>query len=368
MKATSHFLIAALLTLLSATALLGQEYTVLKDLKAEWQVNQEDRFGPFEKKTGDVSTVYFWIEAAKYPGVALHVSSTEPVALFVNGQLAAQHSTGLYLKIDSLRKVFHAPVLQIGVHQTRIKEGGLQTTLETVSDAASTAIVPLQFSSFRDFAIVGMMILLTMLVIIIKLNPKLTSDYFSITKIFSMREGEESQVYSRITSSTNVLFYAYSSLMLGYYLIIIFHFLPAHYSAALAFQATTFWEAMLEWTRLSFIVLALFFLKIVLVYGLSYVFGMREVSGIHFFNWVRLLLGVFGVLTIILFLYFITHGQREGFYVFLLSMMSWLLAGWTILILLKLQRAMGHSMFHLFSYICATELIPFLITIKVLYN
>ncbi|MBL0742144.1 DUF4271 domain-containing protein [Chryseolinea lacunae] len=367
MKPTIHFLLIVLLCGVGIPRVLGQDYTVLKDLHAEWQVNQGDAFEPFNKKS-DVSTVYFWIEAAKFPGVVLHVNSTEPFSLFVNGQLAAQHSTGLYLKIDSLRKIFRTPVLQVGVHQAKIKEGGLQTTLETVSPASSTDVSPLKFSSFRDFAIVGMLILLTMLVIIIKLNPKLTSDYFSITKIFSMREGEESQVYSRITSSINILFYAYSSLMLGYYLVIIFHFLPAHYSAALAFQADTFWEAMRQWLELSFIVLTLFFMKIVLVYGLSFVFGMREIAGIHFFNWVRLLLGVFGILTIILFLYFVTHGQREGFYVFLLSVMSWLLAGWTLLIILKLQRHMGHSMFHLFSYICATELIPFLITIKVLYN
>jgi hypothetical protein len=206
-----------------------------------------------------------------------------------------------------------------------------------------------------------------MLIVIAKLNPKLAADYFSVTRIFSMREGDDSQAYSRIASSTNILFYVYCSLMLGYFLMIVLHFLPAQYSVAILFQPSNFWQALVGWLEISLIVLGIFFLKIVLVYAMSYIFGMREIGGIHFFNWVRLLLGVFGLLTVVVFLYFAAHGHRENFYSFLLSAMAWTLAGWTILIILKLQRQLSHSMFHLFSYICATELIPFLITIKVLY-
>jgi len=211
------------------------------------------------------------------------------------------------------------------------------------------------------------LILMIVLIVITQLNPKLASDYFSVTKIFSVREGEETQTYSRITSSINILFYVYSSLMLGYYLMIIFHFLPSQYRAAMVFQSATFWEAVIHWVELSLIVLGLFFLKIVLIYGLSFVFGMGQIGGFHFFNWVRLLLGVFGVLSIVVFLYFITHGQRKGFYFFFLGTMAWVLASWIVLIVLKLWRQMDRSLFHLFSYICATELIPFLITLKVLY-
>jgi len=346
----------------------AQDYSVVKDFENEWRVYQNERYKPFSEKEGKVSTIYFSLEANKFTGTFLVIRSHEPTTLFINGQLGAKTNTELMLKVDSLSDVFQSTVLRITIHQDEIHERGLQTLIQSKARASSTFNDPfLRFSSFRDFAIIGMLVLIVMLIVIIQLNPKLASDYFSITKIFSVREGEDSQAYSRITSSINILFYVYSSLMLGYYLMVIFHFLPSQNATALFFQATTFWEALIQWLELSLIVLGLFFLKIMLVYGLSFVFGMREIGGIHFFNWVRLLLGVFGMLTIVLFLYFISHGHRQGFYVFLLGTMFWVLAGWTILIILKLHRQMGHSMFHLFSYICATELIPFLITIKVLY-
>jgi len=347
----------------------AQDFPIMKDFRDEWKVYQNDQFESFDTKKSKVTTIYFMLDAAKFPGTALRVSSPELFALFINGQLMGKRSTYMKLDVDSLRDIFQSSLVQVSVHQDKIRGAGLQTFIQASVAIPVSQAGPqlLGFSFFRDFAITGMLVLMIMLIVIIQLNPKLASDYFSISRIFSMREGDDSQAYSRITSSINILFYAYCSLMLGYYLIIIFHFLPSHYSVAVAFQPETFWSAIVQWLELSMIILMLFAAKIILIYVLSYVFGMSEIGGIHFFNWVRLLLGVFGVLTIVLFLYFIPHGQRENFYVFLLGIMAWIMAGWTILIILKLQHQLGHSMFHLFSYICATELIPFLITIKVLY-
>ena len=346
----------------------AQHVSIIKDLHNEWKVYDGNQYVDFNRDSEGISTVYFSLEASSFPEMELYVNSSSAHSVFVNGKLNASGTGAARLSIDSLSKVYNAPVLQVSVHQREIHPDGLQTAVvsKRIRAEFSEMLSP-HYSAFRDFAIIGIMVLLIMLIVITQLNPKLASDYFSVTKIFSMREGEDGQSYSRITSSINILFYAYSSLMMGYYLIIIYHFLPREYPTALFFQATTFWDVVLQWAELSLIVLVVFFLKIVMVYGLSYVFGMKEIGGVHFFNWVRLLVGVFGVLTVVLFLYFISHGSRPGFYDFLLGTVTWVFAGWMVLIILKLQRHLQHSMFHLFSYICATELIPFLITIKVLY-
>jgi len=364
---TKLFLNSIVLGAIISTA-AAQEFTLVKNFESEWRVFQNGRYEPFEN-AGRVNSIYFNVEVNKFSGNFLHIKSLEPFTLFINGELVEKSDAALNLNIDSLRGIFQASIWQVSLYQDKIGKRNLQTLIQSKASRSSETADPLllRFASFRDFAIVGMLVLMVMLIVIIQLNPKLASDYFSVTKIFSVREGEDTQAYSRITSSINILFYVYSSLMLSYYLMIIFHFLPSQYQAALSFQSSTFWEALMNWLELSLIVLGLFFMKIMLVYVLSFLFGFKELGGIHFFNWVRLLLGVFGVLSIVLFLYFITHGQREGFYAFFLGAMSWVLAGWIVLIIFKLQRQMDHSLFHLFSYICATELIPFLITLKVLY-
>ena len=95
---------------------------------------------------------------------------------------------------------------------------------------------------------------------------------------------------------------------------------------------------------------------------------MRGLARVHFFNWVRLLLIVFGGATIIVFSYYILRGQNETIFVAFLSLIVGTLIAWIFIVFMKLNGKTEHSMFHLFSYICATELIPLLITIKVLFQ
>lgn len=366
MRPSVKFIILLSLVLVPAT-IRAQNFLV-KDLQGEWQIYEGERYIPF-KGGANVSTVYFSIEPSKFGGHLLRINSNEPYTIFINGQLITSKDKKADLPMDSIRQFFHTPVLLVGVHQKKIREGGLQTLIVSKSPVKrSSEELPMRFSQFRDFVIVGMLILASVLIVVVQLNPKLAADYFSIMKMFFLREGEDSQIYSRITSSINFLFYVYCSLMIGYYLMIIFRFIPSHYVVALAFQSDSFGETMLLWIELSAIVLLIIFFKVLLVYCLSIIFGLNEIAGIHIFNWIRLLLVVFGTLTMILFLYFILHGQNENFHIILLKIISWLLVGWMFLIILKLSRRVSHSMFHLFSYICATELIPLLITIKVLYN
>jgi hypothetical protein len=358
-----------LMLLLADQAVSAQNFFVVRDLQSEWQIYEGERYIPFEADKGKITTIYFGLEPSQLKGNVLRIESNEPYTIFVNGQLLTSGNARLDVRIDSLQQLYKAPVLLVGIHQEKIRAGGLKTIILSSSPVKSASTeVPMRFSFFRDFVIVGMLILVSVLIIVVQLNPKLASDYFSIIKMFFSREGEESQMYSRITSSINFLFYVYCSLMIGYYLMIIFRFIPHQYVVALGFQSDTFGEAMFLWAKLSGIILAIVFFKVVLVYCLSILFGFTEIAGLHIFNWIRLLLIIFGLLTLLLFFYFISHGQNENFHIVLLKIISWLLIGWMFLIVIKLSKRMSHSMFHLFSYICATELIPLLITIKVLYN
>ncbi len=356
-----------LLFLFMGIASQAQEVTLKKDFHNEWLIYQNNEYEPYAEDTKDVTTIYFRLEASKFSGDSLLLESTEPFALFINGQLIYPSETKIILAIDSLQSLLSAPTLLISIHQDNIIEGGLTTGILSRAAVSSSELLPISFSSFRDFAITGMLILLLMLILIIQLNPKLASDYFSVTKIFSLREGDDKQIYSRITSSTSILFYCLCSLIISYYLIIIFHFIPKQYSLAATFYSNTFSSAFLQWLQLSLIILGVFLLKMVIVFVATFLFGYTELMGIHFFNWVRLLLVVFGTLTIILFTYFIGHGHGKGFMASMFVFVCWILVGWMILIFLKLTTRNSRSMFHLFLYLCATELIPFLITINLLY-
>jgi hypothetical protein len=342
-----------------------EQLQLKKDLSTEWLVYEKGTYQKFDRQA--ISTIYLHLNANQYAGDVLVVESSESFTLFINGKLSATGSR-FKLDVDSLSKTFSSRLL-IGIHQA----SGLHRLNTTIQSAVSMGdrdleIQKRQSTHFRDFTIVAALILVMLLIVIIRLNPKLASDYFSVTRIFSIYEGDDTQLYTRITSSTNILFYLFCSLMLGYYMMIVFQFVADRYPIALQFQNTTFLEAVWNWIEFSTILLLFFFAKIVVVYGLSKLFGFQGIAGLHFFNWVRLIIVFFGIACIVLSFYFIARGQHENFFNVLFKFLSWTLVGWMILILLKLRGKSEHTVFHLFSYICATELIPFLFIIKILYN
>jgi hypothetical protein len=342
-------------------------FTVKQDLTVEFKIFQDEQYAPYINQE-NIHTIYFFIDSEKFAGDYLHLRSVNKFVMFINGKLAS--ASGERFSIDSLSKVFGSSNLLVALHQKNISVKSLQAQIETPAYVAPRELTPEDkpLSFFRDFVVIASIVLLIMFIIVLNLNPKLASDYFSVSRIFNLREGDDNQIYMRITSSTNILFYIFCSLILGFYLMIVFHFISPAYAMAAHISTESFGGAISQWMLLSLSILTIFFVKIILVHVTSTLFGSKELAGIHVFNWVRLLLIIFGSMSIILFFYFILHGQSSMFHALLLNLIAWCLVGWIIIIFLKLRSRSGYSMFHLFSYICATEIIPLLIIITVLYN
>ncbi|MEX2234264.1 MAG: DUF4271 domain-containing protein, partial [Cyclobacteriaceae bacterium] len=221
---------------------------------------------------------------------------------------------------------------------------------------------------FRDFVVVSGLVIILLFLFALRLKTKLDADYFSISRILSSREADDSQTSARLTSSSNVQFYVLCSLMIGFYLIIILQNLPPQYALPIRFQSSGFWMMWWQWLKLSTIIFYALLLKIFIIFLLARLFGMRGMARFHFFNWIRLLLVVLGAATILLFIYFISRGDSQNFFVVFLSLVVVALVAWIAVAFYKLSGRSGHSMFHLFSYLCATEIIPLLITVKVLFQ
>jgi len=159
------------------------------------------------------------------------------------------------------------------------------------------------------------------------------------------------------------LFYLFTSIVLAFFIMVVSQFK----GVGLSFLNTDgYFSSLLTWLKLSAIIFGFLFAKMIIIFLASSLFGVRDISGFHFFNFTRLLLVLIGILSLVIAVYYILHGQQKGFYFFLYEFLLWVLGGWIILLFLKLTKRVQRSVFHLFSYICATEIIPFLLIVKVL--
>lgn len=356
---------------LNASLFAQEKFTVAKNLRTEWMVFEDGAYKPLEDlRFANRNTLYFELAARQYPGAYLRLKSDKPYFIFINGKVIGEFRGENIWRIDSLAIKIYSPAYRVAIHQKGINERDLRTEIISMEKSAVVAsaaqIKP--YSDFRDFVVTSGLMIILLFLVALRLNPKLAAEYFSVSRIFSMREAEDNQSNVRLTGSSNVQFYVLCSLLLGFYLLIILYNLPPQFALPIRFHASGFWMMWWQWLKLSAIIFFMFLFKIVIIYSLTRLFGMRGMARFHFFNWIRLLLVVFGAATIILFIYFISRGDSADFFVIFLSLVVIALIGWIVVAFFKLSGRSGHSLFHLFSYLCATEIIPLLITVKVLFQ
>lgn len=348
----------------------AQNTGIEENLQFSWKRFEDNQYVALRGDDFDTgNTIYFNLHTSRYAGGTLVLKSARPFFIFLNGKVCGEYNGSASLNIDSLATLYYSPVILVAVHQKNINRRDLKTLImSNRKKSVARASLARPATYFKDFVIIAGLTITILFLVITRLNPKLATDYFSVIRIFSLREAEDAQSNARLTSSTNVQFYISCSLLLGFYLLIIFYHLPDEYALPLYFQGHSFAAVVWQWVKLSAIIFGVFLLKILFIFSLTRLFGMRGMARIHFFNWMRLLLIIFGSASLVIFVYYISRGQSPDFFVGFLLLLVASLTAWIVVVFLKLNGKSEHTMFHLFSYICATEIIPLLVTIKVLFQ
>jgi len=119
-----------------------------------------------------------------------------------------------------------------------------------------------------------------------------------------------------------------------------------------------------QWLFLALEILGALMAKLAFIASIALLFGWRDITGVQFFNFIRVLILSLALIAIVS-LFCFSFGIYVNYFSLLKAGCILLLMG-TGLLYFKLQaRATFHS-FHLFSYLCATEIFPLMILVKVL--
>lgn len=350
--------------------LQAQHQFVKKNLQAEWQVFDGKSYRYFSVADEGVRAIYIRFAPDNFKGDTLYIAGINPFSFFVQGKLWADRVSALNLAVDSLKKINSGEVW-LAVHGDEGISGNNLTT-QVLSDLGKHVLddqAPLVRTKThaKNFVVVGGVVLLAFFVLILRLNPRLTFYYFSVSRLFAMRESDEGQ-FTRIASSANILFYLFASMLVAYGLLVAAHQMEDPYKLIRFLKEESFGMMMLRWLYTTAFVLAALFLKALVVRFFAVLFDIRDQSGFHFLAFVRVTLLIGFLIAIFVAGGYLIRGASAGWTAVFYTALFWFLLGWSILIFLKLLRRVNFSVFHLFSYLCATELIPFLVTIKVLYE
>ncbi len=337
----------------------GKDFYVAESLRPQWKVFTDDKLNPFDES--GYKAIHISLDLAQAKGRFLQIESYDTFYLFINNKFVIQ-SKRLILNPDSLKQIYDNAIF-ISLYQPK-GINSLETNWVSLfrNDSLYNPKRPSQ--SFSNFILVATLVLLVFFTGLYQTNPQLTLDYLDFTKLFFLRDREESQIVLRITSSVNLLFYLFCSLLTSLALVT-----AAHYSnqglSFLARSATlTTGQEIGQWLILALSILGLLMAKLAFVTLLALLYDWRDVAGFQYFNFVRVLLISLAILALVSIFCFSFSINLNYFN--LLKTGSVLLAAGLGLLFLKLLTSTSFRSFHLFTYLCASEIFPLVILIKVI--
>ena len=339
-------------------------FTTTKSLEAEWRVYVKNQFQSFDPLASEKPrAVYFSVETNQYPGGILKCSSDAPFGLFVNHQLIKIGSAA-WLNLDSLSKKYSS-TLQFVVFQSKGIERLTTDIVKPAEVNILSALTKRKTAYFFDFSIIASLLVFAYLIVLLRTLPRLATNYFNVFRLVSLQEREGNLMGSRVSSTANMLFYVFGGLLAGLVLTIVFYYGSGKASFP-PFNISSVWHGFLQWIKWSAIVLILLLFKLALTYTLTGLFKISELVPFHFYNFLRLHFFVFGAAALLSLGYFIFNGQNPEFYSNLFYGIAFITIFWVLLIYLKLLAKVPFRFFHLFSYLCISEIIPMVIIFKVL--
>lgn len=359
MRSTFLFLVFVLLALKAAAQLPNK----IIDLKPTWLVHVGPEFEPFQNQT--TSSICFWLPTSQYKGTVLSIAGRHPFSVLVDSKLVWSGQQPVNFSVDSLTRLY-SPRLFVSIYsQAGFKN--ISTKIETqipLEDTPQNALRRGNF--FLDFALIASLMLLVSFTMFVRTNPMLTQDYFDFRKMLSMQDRTESGFGLRIASSVNILYYFFGSCFLALILLSVFHFMKNTTYLSAMFQMQNTPQGFGRWAILSLAIFGLLIFKLLWIALFATLFGFKDTVRFQFFNFIRLIFISVATLVIIGLGSLLFNVRSELFFYYQIYLLVALFVIGTLVVYLKLMTRLPYHFFHLFSYLCASEIIPLIILMKVI--
>jgi hypothetical protein len=352
-----HFILLNFLLAICGESLAQNLIRDEEPAELRWKIYSAGTFVDFEG--GDVRTLYLPLDLSGSKGMKLRIEGPSLYYLFINGQLVSKTKSFVELDADSLTKIYSKAMMLSAFSRSSLEK----LKCKWVSKEDENFNPRRESSGFSSFIIGATILLLIYFTALLRTNPQLTQDYLNVSRLFNLRDRDDGQSL-RIASSVNLLFYFFCSALASLALCITAHSANASVSFLAAFKGISASQAFYQWLVLSVLIFCLMMMKLLLSFLLSNLFGWKDTSGFQFFNFIRMVILSLSMVAIISVSCY-SFGISLNYFT-LLKLSCLMLAIGAIIIYLKLLARATFHFFHLFFYLCATEVLPLVILTKVL--
>lgn len=362
------YLLSLLLLVISSSLLAKQTDTNEKviDLKDGWLLNKNGKLELVTNPALGHKVIHFYLTQKIGLEGELLIQVPANSSFFIENKLMS------YSKDDSTY-VFNPENLLGEKHEVLVSIYGDDLSLENLKTAIikssireTMPAVVRSTSPFKNYFIIIFLAGAFLVAILKNTAPNLSSEYFHLYRALSFRNREELIFKGKFFTEPNPLFYLVISFAASFLMISLFYLNPDSFNRGLPVQDFSFLQML--GIQLLFVIIfyLLTIVKWIIIKYFSELFKLGDFSGVHFFNYERYSLHSLLFLNALLVFVFVIFGETTKFYSIIIFLVVALATYRIILMLFKLLNASNYKIFHLFSYLCATEIIPYLIAVKLI--
>jgi hypothetical protein len=338
----------------------AKEFQIVEDLTARSKVFKENTLK--DNQDQNSHAIHLPLDLSQQRGHYLSIESKKVFYVFINSTFVLKDSKPVKLSADSLRNkysnsIFLSIYQKNGVDDLSIKWQALKPYDEFYNPKRPVL-------AFSNFILVTSLTLIIFFTALFRTNPQLTQDYLNLSKLFFLRDRDENQITLRMTSSVNLLFYLFCSLLASLAFITALHFSKEGLSFLTYPSFITTSGYLGQWLFLALEILGALMAKLIFVALIALLYGWRDITGVQFFNFIRVLILSLTLIAIVS-LFCFSFDITVNYFTLLKAGCILMLMG-VGLLYFKLQARTTFRSFHLFSYLCATEIFPLVILIKLI--
>jgi hypothetical protein len=363
-------------------AKVGNSYQVVESLEDQWLIYDEAYNGyvPYlPEKYAVPRTISLSLDLDKNRFYSLQVQTTQPAYLFIQSRLCAEvpANSSLILQIDSLKKLYATNHILL----TLYNEGGhislpaafiiYKQTQLLAREALQKNELPLKVregAAFRDFVVFVSIIILAFYAFLWNYYPKAFSRYYGFKYLFSTSFREDVALINKPLNYVNLLFLFIHSLVLSFFYVLLQKGSDRITSNLINIDYTnTFSGLLFYFFSIAILLFVLLIGKYILLYVIGNLFRLTEVIQIHYYEYLLFSKVFYTFIVPVQILVFLNAPH----------LISWIFNGLIMLVIVfniarifvinsVLNKLVTFRNLYLFSYLCATELVPLLMGIKLL--
>ncbi|MDN3204896.1 DUF4271 domain-containing protein [Algoriphagus sediminis] len=318
------------------------------------------------------------LDLKAFPSSNVLMNLPGPITVFANSEVwfFAGQDTTILMPLSSIKNSFAGEELSLIFmgEKLSIEDFKVQKVLSSANlpQAKKTSNVlevrqGLTKSSLNNVFFVGVIIILFLTAIYRMAYPFLFASMTQPLSLINAEDFSQSGSLQKFFSLDILLFVMITNLLLGMISLVgLALFQDSWVSNWTGFE---FWPLAGLWLLLSFAFFLITIVKFSFLRTTAFVFDLGRVPFSHFFYLLRILIIGSGILLLIIAFFLVNNfDQSQEALNLLLQAIFWLYLLGVFMLFIIMSNRFSFNKYHLFTYLCLAEMVPFLVFAKIIMN